>query len=243
MNAGRQKVSRMTINDKINGSKCIINLATGRYIAGQERLRTSLTNTGYTGEFLGWTAESHIGADLHQHNPYAFKINAFREAERQGHRFILWVDASVWAIKDVKPIFDHIEKHGYLMQEAGHMVGRWANDKCLEYFGVDRDDAMELPCYGNAGFLGLDLWDTRATTFLNAWENSMKAGAFKGSWNNDNNCESSDPRCSGHRHDLVCGSIIANKLSMDYQKGDEWLAYASPSDEVNDTIILKANGL
>lgn len=220
----------MTVEDKINGSKCVINLATGRYIVGQDRLRDSLTNTGYTGEFLGWTAENQIGAPLHQHNPYAFKIHAFREAERQGHRFILWLDASVWAIKDVQPIFDHIEEHGYIMQYSGHNCGDWANDNCLDYFGLEREDAKELKMYGNAGFLGLDLWDTKANTFLHSWEKSMQAGAFKGEWSN-------------HRHDMVCGSIIANKLNMDYQKGDEWLAYASPSDEVNETIILKAQGI
>lgn len=220
----------MTVNDKINGSKCIVNLATGSYVKGQDRLRDSLQATGYAGEFLGWTAEHQIGAPLHAENPYAFKIFGFREAERQGHRFVMWLDASVWAIKNVQPIFDHIEEHGYIMQEAGCMVGTWSNQNCLDYFGITREDAMKMVCYGNAGFLGLDLWDTSAKTFLLSWEKAMKAGAFKGSWED-------------HRHDLTCGSIIANKLNMTYQKGDEWLAYASPTDEVNDTIILKAQGL
>ena len=218
----------MRVQDKINGSKCIINLATGRYIVGQDRLRTSLTSVGYTGEFLGWTAENQIGAPLHKDNPYAFKIFGFREAERQGYRFIIWLDASVWAIKDVQPIFDHIEQHGYLMQYSGHNCGDWANDNCLNYFGLDREDAKKMNMYGNAGFLGLDLWDTRATTFLNGWENSMKAGAFKGEWSN-------------HRHDMVCGSIIANKLNMDYQGAEEWLNYGT--EPLNDEVYLLAQGI
>lgn len=218
------------MSDKINYTKAIINLATGSYVKGQDRLRDSLKNVGYQGDFLGWTAEHQIGAPPHADNPYAFKIHGFREAERQGHRFILWLDASVWAIKDVKPIFDHIEKHGYICQEAGHLVGNWVNQNCLDYFKITREEAMKMVMYGNAGFLGLDLWDTRANAFLHSWEKSMLAGAFKGSH-------------SDHRHDMSAGSIIANKLNMTYQKGGEWLAYASPEDEVNDTIILKAQGL
>lgn len=225
MSEGKQAVS-----DKVHGSKCIINLATGSYVKGQDRLRDSLQETGYKGELLTWTSESQIGAPLHVENPYAFKITSFREAERQGHRFVLWVDASVWAIKDVHPIFDHIAKHGYIMQEAGHNCGNWANDKCLEYFGITREEASKMLMYGNAGFLGLDLWDAYGKTFLLSWEKAMKAGAFKGDWSN-------------HRHDMVCGSIIANQLHMEYQKGDEWMVYAKPEDEVNETIILKAQGL
>lgn len=218
----------MTVQDKINGSKCIINLATGRYIVGQERLKDSLTNVGYTGEFLGWTSESQIGAPLHQHNPYAFKIHAFREAERQGHRFIMWLDASVWAIKDVQPIFDHIEEHGYIMQYAGHNCGDWTNDNCLDYFGVTREEAKKMLMYGNAGFLGLDLWDTRASTFLRSWEKAMLAGTFKGEWSN-------------HRHDMCTGSIIANKLNMDYQNGEEWLNYGT--EPLSDKVYLLAQGV
>lgn len=216
------------MSDNINGTKAIINLATGSYVRGQDRLRNSLNNVGYKGTFLGWTAEHQIGAPMHSENPYAFKISAFREAERQGHRYIMWLDASVWAIKDVQPIFEHIAEHGYIMQYAGHNCGDWANDNCLNYFDLSREDASKMKMYGNAGFLGLDLWDTRATTFLHAWEKSMKAGAFTGNWSN-------------HRHDMVCGSIIANRLSMEYQSSEKWLNYGT--EPLNDKVYLLAQGL
>jgi len=48
-----------------------------------------------------WQNESQIGAPPHNQNPYAFKVYGFRKAEQAGHRFVVWLDASVWAIRDV----------------------------------------------------------------------------------------------------------------------------------------------
>ena len=208
--------------------KCIINLATGRYVVGQDRLRVSLGSTGFDGEFLAYTAEHQIGADLHKDNPYSFKINAFREAERQGFRFVLWLDASVWAVKNIQPIFDHIKEHGYIMQYAGFNCGDWTNQNALDYFNITREEASKMKMYGNAGFLGLDLYDLTATNFLIFWERAMLAGAFKGNW-------------SDHRHDMACGSIVANKLRMEYQHAEEWLNYGT--EPKSDKVYLLAQGL
>lgn len=209
--------------------RVVINLSTGRYIKGQMRLFKSLSDTGYAGKFLSWTDELAIGAPYHRDNPYGFKIYGFEKGFEAADS-VLWLDASVWAIKDVSPIFEHIEGHGYIMQEAGHSCGRWANDRCLEYFDLKRDDASKMPMYGNAGFLGLNKNSAIAMEFFKRWKQSMLDGIFKGEWSN-------------HRHDMVCGSIIANRLGMKYQKGNEWLAYASPEQKVNKNVILKAQGL
>ncbi len=220
----------------------IINIATGRYIGGQKRLEKSLS--GMDVDFYGWTRESQVGAPPHSNNPYSFKTHAFRKIFTHENKYdnVLWVDASVWAVKDVAPIFEHIQKHGYIMQEAGHMAGKWTNDRALMEFGITRDDAMNIPMYGNAGFLGLSITSGVAMEFLNRWHNASMAGLFRGAWTNTNNSESMDERCAGHRHDMSLGSIIANDLGMDYVSGDKWLAYAKPNESVNDDMILKACG-
>lgn len=194
----------MSVHDKMS-DKCIINLATGRYVVGQDRLKNSLNEVGYDGDFMGWTAENQIGAPPHNQNPYAFKIYGFDEALRQGYKKILWVDASIWAIKPLDPIWEGLNEHGYVKQYAGHLCGTWSNDRQLEYFGVNRDEAMKMEMYGNGGFLALDFDVPIAQEFFKRWKQSMLDGQFKGSWNNDNNCESSDPRCKGSRHDMICG--------------------------------------
>ena len=225
--------------------RCIISLcnSNGRYRQGMERLRQSLIGR-FDGDFLGFDGEESIGAPPHMDNPYSFKIYAFEEALRRGYERILWVDSSVYAIKDVKPTFEHIENNSYIMQEAGHWVGTWTNDYTLNYFNITRDEAMKVPCYGNAGFLGLDFTTKLAKEFFYRWKQAMEDGCFNGSWTNENHTESMDERCKGHRHDLSVGSIIANQLGMMYVSGNDWLEYAPPeSIPKNETIIWKAQGM
>jgi hypothetical protein len=180
----------------------------------------------------------------HHDNPYAFKVYAFKEAIRRGYETILWLDASVYCEKSPIPVFEHIEKHGYIMQEAGHLVGTWANDKALAYYGISRDEAMQMPMYGNAGFLGLSVHNAKAMKFLNMWDEAQLAGLFKGRWSNEAKTESEDERCKGHRHDMSCGSIIANILKMEYVSGNEWLQYKAPNEPAaNETIIFGGQGI
>ena len=59
----------------------------------------------------------------------------------------------------------------------------------------------------------------------------MLDGMFKGSW-------------IDHRHDMTCGSIIANRLKMKFQSGDEWLSYSPVNEKPkNETIIFHASGI
>ena len=194
--------------------KAIINFASGRYVKGQERLRESLLKVGFDGEYLSWTTEESIGSPLHKDNPYAFKIYCFEQALNAGHTKILWVDASIWAIKPVDPIWECVDRLGYMKQYAGHLCGTWSSDKQLEYFGITRDEAMNLEMHGNGGFFALDFENEKAKEFFKRWKQAFVDGMFKGSWNNDNNCESTDPRCKGTRHDRICGNIIANQLNL-----------------------------
>ncbi len=225
------------MNDRV-----IINFATDAYKNGRERLNETVNDIGV--DKLFWTKEEEIGSPLHHDNPYAFKIYAFKKAIELGYKKILWLDASVYAIKETYPIWDIIEKEGYLIQSAGHIVGHWANDNCISYFGITRDEAMKMIMHGNAGFLGLNMDFDISKEFFSQWEQSMLDGVFKGGWRNDDKSESQDERCRGHRHDMTCGSIIANKLGMERKSAEELLEYASPEKPVkNDTIVFKAEGI
>jgi hypothetical protein len=207
------------------------------------RLRKSLTNR-FDGDFIGFKDERSIGAPLHETCPYGFKVYCWEHAIELGYKRILWLDSSCFAIKNINSIFDHISEHGYIMQEAGQYVGSWSSDTVLNYFGITRDEAMTMLMYGNAGFLGFDVQNPTAQNFLQRWKQAMEAGMFKGEWDNNNKTESSDERCKGSRHDMTCGSIIANQLGMEYQKGTEWLEYSSPGAEPkNETILIYASGL
>lgn len=218
---------------------CIISFANnrGNYIQGLSRLAASLSDK-FSGAFLGYVDESSVGAPYHflngkPHNPYAFKVYCFRKALKAGYRKILYLDSSVFAVRNVQPAFDIIDRDGYLMQEAGHYLKNWINDDALQYFGISRSALDGVIMYGNAGLLGLDFNTEIARTFFEKWEKSMQAGMFKGSWDD-------------HRHDMACGSMIAWLMYMDkkYVKGDQLLEYAHWDAPIkNDSIVFKAAGL
>lgn len=223
--------------------KAIINLATGRYMIGQERLKQSLIKHGFDGDFIGWQNELQIGSPIHKANPYAFKTFGFQKAFDMGYDLVMWLDASVVAVNDLASVFDKIEKQGYIMQQAGHMCSTWCNDNSLKYFDITRDKASHFEMYGNAGLLGLNKHNEKAMEFFKQWHTASKLGVFIGAWDNKNQTESRDTRCKGHRHDMSCGSIIANKLKMKYESGDELLHYAPPSQTPQKNVIFHAQGI
>lgn len=225
---------------------CIISFANhkGRYVQNMARLSESLRGN-FDGDFLGFIGEASVGSPAHQDSPYAFKIHCIQKAKDAGYQKVLYLDSSCFAIKNVSPVFEEIEKDGFIFQEAGHMAGTWTNDYTLNYYGLTRDEAMEMRMIGNAGFLGLDFSKPEPHRFFDKWADSMNAGCFRGEWTNDNKTESQDERCKGARHDMSNSSIIINRMGLiDFaKKGDEWLQYAGIFDATgNDTIIFKAQG-
>lgn len=204
----------------------------GNYIKGLARLSESLRNN-FDGDFLSWIGEKSLGAEKHETNPYNFKIHAFRKAIDAGYENILWLDSSCFAIKNVQLIFDYIEQYGFIFQDAGHFVADWTNDYTLNYFGITREQTTEWRMIGNAGLLGLNIFNDKALEFLNKWEAAMNAGCFKGAWDN-------------HRHDMSSSSIIIQQMGLFClaKSGEEILQYAGLFDETaNDTIIIKAQGI
>jgi hypothetical protein len=213
--------------------KVVISFYNGRgnYTNAAMRLLDSLYDFPDIADVQIFGGEETIGAPKHEDNPYAFKIYAFEAALRMGYQKILYLDSSVYAVRDYTRAFDLIEEDGYLMQESGHNVGQWCNDVTLQYWGLTREEASTMPMYGNAGMLGLDFRDSTARDFFRRWRKCMEDGMFKGSWDD-------------HRHDMTNGSIIANAYRMKYQPGDQILQYAAPEDPLqNDTIIFKAQGI
>jgi len=202
----------------------------GNYKKGVHRLYESLIKFD-NNHFSPFYGEESVGSPNHLDNPYAFKVYCWQKVIDRGYKKILWLDASVVAVNNLQPVWDKIDEQGYIMQYAGHLVGSWCNDRTLSYFDLTREQAMSIPMYGNAGFLGLDLDVPICQNFFNEWKKSMLDGQFQGSWQN-------------HRHDMTCGSIIANRLGMNLESGDEWLHYLPPNQTPRDEkIIFHASGL
>lgn len=229
-------------------NKCIVSFANAKnnYAKGLARLSDSLRNN-FDGDLLAFIGEASCGSEPHEDNPYNFKIHCISKAIDAGYKQILWLDSSVFAIRDTSPVFEHIANNPITVQDSGHWLGIWANDKSLAYFGITRDEAMEIRMIGNAGLLGLNMETDHAKEFFTSWNATMQHGLFKGAWTNTDKSQSLDERCLGHRHDMVCSSAILYKMGIIPDamiSGEELLQYAGIYDAtLNDTIIFKAQGI
>src|ERR1044071_7552817 len=104
----------------------VISLANerGNYWKSLARLEASLKQY-WKGDYVLFRSEEEVSAPKHLDNPYAFKVYAFDRARELGYENVLWVDSSVYAVKDIKPVM----WERYLMQYAGHYAGNWCNDE------------------------------------------------------------------------------------------------------------------
>lgn len=194
---------------------CVINFAKGSwYPAGQQRLVQSLREVGYKGDILLFRDEAELACPSHSTAPYAFKPYALSHAVRAGYEIVLWADSSVWAIRNVQPIFDHIEKHGHLFFYNG-WCDTWTSDACMKAFGICRAQLKITPHLMGI-CMGWDMRRPKCKVFLDRWFEKANDGvSFPGSWTNNNHEVSHDEGVKGHRHDQAVGSILAWQLGME----------------------------
>lgn len=201
--------------------RCVVNLSTEKYWAGQDRLKQSIPNY----DILTYQTEAQVGSPLHKDNNYAFKPYTFIKAYELGYRQILWLDASMLPIADLQPIFDIIDKDGYFFQDSGWPNSRWTNEKAKEYFGTDEGQML------SSGVLGLDLTNPLAYQFFDEWTQAMRDGIFNGDW-------------LSHRHDQTAASLIAHKLGMKLQDGNTFFVYGKEDEPtISDKTVLLADGI
>lgn len=197
---------------------CIVNVGTGaRFVRGTTRLLKSVRSYGFP--VLTWTNGYPPGSPTHQEQPYAFKCYAMKAARDAGYRYVLWWDSAIVAVKSPQPFFDAIKRDGYYFRENGWNCGQWMTDRSLEIMGLSRDEALKMPDFVGA-CIGVDFEHSQAVTWFEEWFKHAMTGAFQGPTTNVGNCCSCDPRCLGHRHDQVVGSVIFNRLGLKFNQDD-----------------------
>jgi hypothetical protein len=158
-------------------------------------------------KFIGYTDFGQIGCKPHQNVPYQFKPYAIRKAREEGVTTLLWCDSPIIAIKDLTPVFEYIERHGYMFfDNYGHPLGKWTNDKCLAFFKKTREDAMNMKqimaCCMGFHFIGTD---TIASTIFDRYL-ELSDELYPGSWDN-------------HRHDQTVMSYLIDYYRLDILDG------------------------
>jgi len=205
----------------------IVNFSTKGYGMLQRRLRHSLAGH----RSIMFSNYGQIDSPTQQESPYQFKIHSIERAFLQDD-IVLWCDSSLFLVGNLHIIDNLIKQDGYFMEEAGHWVGSWTNEFTKDYFKMTEE---ELAVPGGifmftAGCLGLNRQNPTAMEWFRQWKESALAGCFKGHWHD-------------HRHDMTCGSIIAQRLGMKYQRGGKYLAYVGPDyPKPEPGVVFKLKG-
>lgn len=221
--------------------RCVVSLATAdkSYPEYLDRLERSLEQVGFVGEFMCWRPGSFpVDCPAHMDVPFAFKPYCLAEAREHGGKLLLWLDSSCVAVRSLEPIFDQIERDGYILFRNGHhRVGEWASDEALGALGLSRDQAMEMPEL-NAAVIGLNTSSPVSNSFLERLRRAAQKGlAFRGvsdqlrdrkdyqdvKWNRGARV-SPDPRVRGHRHDQTVAGVLATELGMRLSSEGLWVS-------------------
>lgn len=220
-------------------NQCIINVGIGKwYPQGTARLLASLQPYGSQFKCMTWVNKLPPESPTHAAHPYAFKPYAFQAAMNAGQRLILWCDSSVFAVKNPQPVFDAILRDGYYFRQNGFYCGQWMTDRSLEIMGISRDEAMTMLDFSGA-CIGIDTHNKASMQWFANWIQHATTGAFVGDWTNNRQQCSADPRCQGHRHDQVIGSVLFNQMGFHFNEDD--LYQYPPQGWPNCTERLRPN--
>jgi hypothetical protein len=201
----------------------VVNFATEYYYPGQERLLKSLN--GHKSLMIRDTI---IGAPSHKESPYEFKIHAIEKAFEYDE-CVLWCDSSIVLVGELERMERVIERDGYFMQDAGHQVGKWCNQFTRDYFQLQPEEENSQMFI--AGLLGLSRRSYYAMTWFREWKKAAQAGCFKGDWKD-------------HRHDMTCGSIIAQRMGLRYHDEHTFVSYVGPGHpEPGKNVVFHCKGI
>lgn len=197
----------------------------------------------WTGPTLFYEGIYPTGSPTHQESNYAFKAHAIREAIARGHTCLLYSDSCVTALANVWPIFDHIEKEGYLLIGDGHRLREWSSDMILHWAGLKREEIPPETTSAAGGFVGMDLEHPTGKMLYEAWTDAVEKKLTAVLWAEDpdgtrassiakgsNEFISSDPSVRGSMGDEAVLGALAYKHGLVAQEiCNPWCAMSGES--------------
>lgn len=219
-------------------SRCVVNVATGRFVIGQNRLASLVTVP-----LVKWSDNLPLHSPAHKDVPYAFKPWALVAAVRQGYKTLLWADACI-VPHDLTALFERIERDGYWMSRNGWMNAEWTADSAYPDLKVTREENRRIPHVVATAF-GINVEHFKGAAFLAEYLRLAQTSAFWGPWWNSNHPEhrnnSGAAPCGGaevrgHRHDQTVASVLAWKLGFDLTDPPDVFAYKG--GETDKTVLI-----
>lgn len=223
----------------------------GNYAKASVRLEQSLRRASFHGDIKVYHDYALIGSPPHKGSPdavpYAFKANSIKRALYEGTDLLLWCDSPVFATKDIQPVFDHINEHGYLFfDNIGFSLGEFTSDACLEKWGMDREESFTKKIIMACCF-GVKVGHPKAEAFLQKYIDAASDGvSYMGDWTNNNFSVSRDVRCRGTRHDQSTASIIIDQMGLEITNAQQtFFAYVDHKKHmpIADSVCLWSQGM
>ncbi len=229
--------------------RAVVNVATGSYVKGQERLLEQCAARGV--DYVHFRDTLPLYSPPHAQVPYAFKAWALKAAsENRGYETLLWCDACIrFGARPLDDLWEKIERDGVWLANNGYTNYEWTADSAYpDLFPADPPAAariinQQIPHVVATAF-GVSLEHTAGREFLREYLRLAMSKAFCGPWTNcathPQSMHSHSERCKpcgpsdvrGHRHDQTAASVIAWRLGVKLTECPEWFAYAlSETDE------------
>jgi hypothetical protein len=205
-------------------SRCVVNVSTGRYIKGQERLQQAVD--GLREKLIAWR-QMPAGCPSHADVPYAFKAFALEAASRDFDQ-LLWADASIVVARPLDAIWRHAEEHGVWFSRNGYRNSEWTATSAYQDLGVTPEENEQIEHVSATAF-AIDLNHPKGKMFLSAYYYlASETRAFCGPWTGGIGVQ--------HRHDQTAASVIAWRLGLPLTSPPAFFAYRG--GETEDTVLI-----
>lgn len=198
------------------------NVATGRYVPGQARLRAAIEPDV---QFVSWTNCMPPYSPSHLERPYAFKAFALDVAAAHGST-LLWADACILPVAPLASLWERIERDGYWISNNGFSNAEWTIPEAYASLGVSPEENEQIP-HVVATTFGLSLSHPKGRRIFDEYLRLAKTDAFCGPWRLRAGTRSGrgDKEISGHRHDQTALSVIAWREGCKLTNAPEVFAY------------------
>lgn len=215
--------------------RCVVSVATDRYVKGLDRLAGSPI---LHAPVMAWRDSLPPGSPTHEDVPYAFKAYALKAAADEGHEVLLWCDACILpGARSFNDLWDKIQRDGYWFSRNGYRNSQWTSDSA--YADLFPNIPLDAAKRANheiqhvvATSFGINLKHPIGCAFLNEYFRLANTKAFCGPWTGGIGVQ--------HRHDQTCASVIASRLKMKLTNPPDFFAYKHGETEA--TVLIADGG-
>jgi hypothetical protein len=195
----------------------------------------------------GWPIPA--GWPTHQAKPYAFKAYALAElGQNKTVDSLLWCDACILPVRDMEPVWEKIERDGYLFMNNGFSNYEWTADSAyLDLFPEHADIALARMQnrgikHTVGGFFGLSMRHEIGRSILAEFYRLAETNAFCGPWKNTPEAPCGPPDVRGHRHDQSALSVLAWRHGCKLTDPPEYFCYGKAQDAQDPRTVVVADG-